>query len=119
MRAKENQIHLIGWKEERGEGAVLVTPWSVIHFFSGVALENMGFGFWSSQFIHGLYEIKDIVGTQLGYEYNSALNSLADQGFATAGHLSGNFFQGYHSYLLWPGVAAYLYYIWHTSEEYG
>ena len=67
------------------EEPALLTLWSGIHFLAGVAGKQFGMSLGAFFILHGLYEMKDVMGT----DSNSNANSLADQACATLGHIYG------------------------------
>jgi len=73
---------------EGDDRVVLITPWSAVHYLAGVAAHEIGvpFNWWVGG--HLLYELKDQIFNEIGKEHNSFLNSMADQAFATFGHLT-------------------------------
>ena len=70
---------------------VLITPWSLIHFCSGM-VANKYMRFWTAEIGHGLYEV---VGSKRVFEtfgftvkdYSSGGNSFGDQACFTTGYL--------------------------------
>ena len=84
---------LIGLSETKDQD-VAITPWSAVHFCVGGVFAQLNVGFWTFQFIHGLYELKDYIltyNTNNDSEYhNSVINSIGDQIFATLGYAIGN-----------------------------
>ncbi len=67
---------------------VLVTPWTIVHFFSGAAMKSAGLGLWPAFMAHGLYEMKDYLAHP-DQVYNSPLNSTGDQAAAMGGWYFG------------------------------
>ncbi len=72
----------------RKEAAVdsFLTPWSIVHFFSGGAAKALGVTFWQNFLFHGMYELKDNFDSD--FIYNSTLNSIGDQAMSMLGHHS-------------------------------
>ena len=67
------------------EEPAVFTIWSAIHFLAGTAGKQFGMSLGAFFILHGLYEIKDVMGTTT----NSKINSVADQACATVGHIWG------------------------------
>ncbi len=80
----ERGLAFIDLNEKRDD--VLLTPWSIVHFFSGAALKGLNFKFWPAFMIHGLYEYKDFLAHPKE-NYNSPINSAGDQTVAMLGWL--------------------------------
>jgi hypothetical protein len=80
------KVKLIGWREKEADGAVIVTPWSLMHILSGMAMKSAGLNFTAAFTVHALYEMMDMYKREVGIEFNSSLNSVADQGMAMVGH---------------------------------
>ena len=74
-------------REEKENEEVLLTPWSFIHFLSGVAAKGFGMKFWTFEAAHAVYELKDHLNKTV--EWNSTTNSVGDQLIATLGHYLG------------------------------
>ena len=51
-----------------------------------MTMKNWGVSTLAAFTIHGLYEVKDFYKREIGQEFNSSLNSVADQGVAMLGH---------------------------------
>ena len=81
---------------EEGED-VLVTPWSLVHYFAGGTMRNFGLGLWEMELLHGLYELKD--QTKQEQYRNSLLNTLGDQAAATFGYLQAHSKNNIHTEL--------------------
>ena len=73
--------------EETEEEDVLLTPWSAVHFLSGMAAKDLGIPFWWFEGLHALYETKDQMTVP---KTNSFINSVGDQITGTLGHLAGS-----------------------------
>ena len=86
MESKESRgFALVDANEEFND--VLLTPWSVIHVLSGMAMKGLGWGWWTTFTVHGLYEYKDWLAHPKEV-YNSPTNSVGDQGCCMAGWLA-------------------------------
>ena len=81
-----DKIEIFAMSED-GDRVVLITPWSAVHYFSGAAAKEIGIPFDWWFMLHLAYEVKDQILNELGGEHNSFLNSMADQAFASAGHI--------------------------------
>ena len=79
-------VEFFGLREEEDKGVVLITPWSVCHLLSGMAMKNLGVSTPVAFTVHGVYELKDLYAREMGLEFNSSLNSVADQSIAMLGH---------------------------------
>ncbi len=79
-------VSIFGIREDEGEGPVLLTPWSVVHFLSGMAMKSLGLSSGEAFTVHAVYEVFDMYKREVGIEYNSSLNSVADQAIAMLGH---------------------------------
>jgi hypothetical protein len=64
-----------------------LTPWSLVHFFSGAAAKQLSMPFTWFFVVHGAYEIKDQIVRETGDIYNSSVNSVGDQTVACLGHI--------------------------------
>jgi hypothetical protein len=65
----------------------LTTPWSLVHFLSGAAAKQVGISMPWFFIGHAVYEAKDMVESETGKIYNSAVNSVGDQTVAVLGHI--------------------------------
>ena len=78
-------------KKDTVEKPVVITPWSLIHFCSGLTASKY-VHFWTGQIGHGIYEVigSKRVFEKFGYpvkEHSSTINSFGDQGCFTLGHI--------------------------------
>jgi len=93
-------MKLISITQDTRNNPVLITPFSLVHFLSGVAAYliivdyfkiNLKNGFLVWFIIHGLYEVKDCYKTYYsnkeGDQVNSCYNSVADHVFGMLGFL--------------------------------
>ena len=78
-------VKLIAQKETEDAHALL-SPWSIPHFFVGMAAKERGIPFWWFELGHALYELKDQIDMHNGGIRNSLMNSIGDQVIATLGH---------------------------------
>lgn len=86
MEAEGRSVEIIAMNEEKHD--VLLTPWSIVHFFSGAACKGLGWGFWTTFGLHALYEYKDYLAHP-DIIYNSPVNSIGDQATAMVGWYMG------------------------------
>ena len=75
--------------KETDKDPALLSPWSIPHFFVGMAAKERGVPFWWFQLGHGLYEMKDQYEHIKQIQHNTLVNSLGDQAIATVGHVVG------------------------------
>ena len=88
---------LISVCETDGGDDVLLTPWSIVHYFAGGTMRNFGLGLWEMELLHGLYELKD---QQKQEQYrNSLLNTVGDQAVATLGYMQAHHKNNLHTEL--------------------
>jgi hypothetical protein len=87
-------MKVLGWDDSR-ENPYIITPWTLIHIMTGI-VSGVIFLIFKIKFyyavviyfiIHGVYEIKDYIGThyKINGEIkldNSVANSIADQFFS-------------------------------------
>ena len=79
---------LVAITETEGGDDVLVTPWSLVHYFAGGTMRNFGLSLWEMEIVHALYEWKD---QQKQEQYrNSLLNTVGDQAMATLGYMQAH-----------------------------
>ena len=69
---------------ETEEEAVLFTPWSLVHVFSGAAAKDLGIPMMWFELLHGGYELKDQLTEP---KENTLINSVGDQIAGTLGYL--------------------------------
>ena len=110
----EVEVKLIGWIEERDKTVVVFDAWSLLHVLGGMAMANVGLTAPWAFGLHGAYELKDMYERERGGEFNSSLNSVADQGMAVLGHYLGR--KDTTGYFPW--VIAYLG-AWAVYNHYG
>ena len=77
----QRNMKLISLAEDEEEDVVF-TPWSVVHFWSGMAAHDLKIPILYWEILHLLYEGKDYFLT----ETNSLTNSIGDQLSTTAGY---------------------------------
>lgn len=99
-------VEFFGWREEEVKGVVLITPWSICHLLSGMSMKNLGLSTATAFTIHGVYELKDFYAREMGIEFNSSLNSVADQGIAMLGHFLAK--ENSHVPYLWMFGASFM-----------
>ena len=69
---------------ETEEEAVIFTPWSLVHAFSGGAAKDLGIPLLWFELLHAGYELKDQFQEP---KENTLINSIGDQIAATIGYL--------------------------------
>ena len=99
-------VEFFGLREEEDQGVVLITPWSVCHLLSGMVMKDFGVSTPVAFTIHGVYELKDMYAREIKYEFNSSLNSVADQGIAMLGHYLAK--ENSHVPYLWMFGASFM-----------
>ena len=87
---------LVGLKDTLASNK-FITPWSFIHFMSGVVMYRLNPNIYLGLFLHTLYELKDIyMSTRVknknidGWGNDSILNSLGDTLFFWIGQIVSN-----------------------------
>ena len=97
-------VKLAAITETEGGDDVLVTPWTLVHYFAGGTMRNFGLNLWTMEFVHALYELKD---QQKQEQYrNSLLNTVGDQAAATLGYMQAHHKNNIHTELFFISFTA-------------
>ena len=104
------EFKVIGWREDKNKTAILVTPWSMVHFLSGMAAKQTKLftPFWWFA-THAVYEAKDQVATEQDIIYNSFLSSIGYQAAAMLGFYVADYSAQVPLLWVWAGSLAFAY----------